>query len=61
MSIELLQFCSLSIRKIRCNISTNQYAMMISKVNHGDLVNWATIMYSQLVKELIRWEKCQTI
>jgi hypothetical protein len=23
------------------------------------LVNWATIMYSQLVKELIRWDKCQ--
>jgi hypothetical protein len=22
-------------------------------------VNWATIMYSQLVKELIKWEKCQ--
>jgi hypothetical protein len=24
-----------------------------------DSVNWATIMYSQLVKELIKWEKCQ--
>jgi hypothetical protein len=28
--------------------------MMISKANHGESVNWATIMYSPLVKELIR-------
>jgi len=33
--------------------------MMISRVDHGEYVNWATIMYYQLVKELIRWEKCQ--
>jgi hypothetical protein len=32
---------------------------MISKVNHGKSVNWGVIMYFQLVKELIRWEKCQ--
>jgi len=32
--------------------------MMISKVDHGKFVNWATIMYSQLVKELIIWENC---
>jgi len=32
--------------------------MMISIVNHGESINWAAIMYSQLVKELIRWEKC---
>jgi hypothetical protein len=31
--------------------------MMISRVNHGESINWATIMYSQLVKELIKWEK----
>jgi hypothetical protein len=30
--------------------------MMISRINHGELVNWAAIMYSQLVKEFIRWE-----
>ncbi len=30
---------------------------MISIVDHGNFVNWATIMYSQLVKELMRWEK----
>ncbi len=33
--------------------------MMISKVDNGESMNWATIMYSQLVKKLIRWEKCQ--
>ncbi len=33
--------------------------MMISKVDHGKFVNWAVIMYSQLVKNLIKWEKCQ--
>jgi len=36
----------------------NKSAMMISRADHGEFVNWATIMYSQLVKELIRWEKC---
>jgi hypothetical protein len=33
--------------------------MMISKVDHGKFVNWAAIMYFQLVKEFIKWEKCQ--
>ncbi len=33
--------------------------MMISKADHGEFVNWAAIMYFQLVNELIRWEKCQ--
>jgi hypothetical protein len=32
---------------------------MISKADHGKFVNWAAIMYFQLVKELIKWEKCQ--
>jgi hypothetical protein len=32
---------------------------MISKANHGKFVNWVAIMYFQLVKNLIRWEKCQ--
>jgi hypothetical protein len=32
---------------------------MISKVDNGESMNWATIMYSQLVKKLIKWEKCQ--
>ncbi len=33
--------------------------MMISRANHGDSNNWAAIMYFQLVKKLIKWEKCQ--
>ncbi len=33
--------------------------MIISIANHGESINWAAIMYFQLVKELIRWEKCQ--
>jgi hypothetical protein len=33
--------------------------MMISIANHGEFVNWAAIVYFQLVKELIRWKKCQ--
>ncbi len=37
----------------------NKFAMMISKVDHGESMNWATIMYSQLVNELIKWDKCQ--
>jgi len=27
--------------------------MMISKVDHGKSINWATIMYSQLVKSCL--------
>ncbi len=33
--------------------------MMISITDNGKSVNWATITYSQLVKELNGWEKCQ--
>ncbi len=32
---------------------------MISKANHRKFVNWVTIMFFQLVKEMIKWEKCQ--
>jgi hypothetical protein len=35
----------------------NKSAMMISRANHGKYVNWVAIMYFQLVKELIKWEK----
>jgi hypothetical protein len=38
---------------------SNKFAMMISKADHGKFVNWATIMYYQLVKEFIKWGKCQ--
>jgi hypothetical protein len=50
MPIEFLLFCPLS---------TNKSTMMISRTHHGEFVDWATIMYSQLVKELIKWGKCQ--
>jgi len=32
---------------------------MIFRIDHGEFVNWAVIMYFQLVKNLIIWEKCQ--
>jgi len=35
---------------------SNKFAMMISKVDHGESINWVAIMYFQLVKEFIRWE-----
>jgi hypothetical protein len=37
----------------------NKSAMMTSLVDHGKSINWATILYFQLVKELIKWGKCQ--
>jgi hypothetical protein len=46
-------------QKDKVQYFSNKSAMMISKINHGESMNWATIMYSQLVKELIRWDKCQ--
>jgi hypothetical protein len=57
MSIELLQFCPLSIKKDEVQYFSNKFAMMISKANHGKFVNWVAIMYSQLVKELIKYKK----
>jgi hypothetical protein len=33
--------------------------MMSFKLDHGKFVNWVIIMYFQLVKNLIIWEKCQ--
>jgi len=56
---KLLQFCPLSILKNKLQYFSNKFAMMISKVDHGKSINWATIMYYQLVKKLIKWEKCQ--
>jgi hypothetical protein len=46
-------------KKDKVQYLNNKSTMMIFKSNHGKIVNWAVIMYSQLVKELIRWEKCQ--
>jgi hypothetical protein len=33
--------------------------MMISIVDNGKFVKWVAIVYSQLVEELIQWDKCQ--
>jgi hypothetical protein len=32
--------------------------MMNPRSDRGESINWTIIMYSQLVKELIRWDKC---
>ncbi len=45
--------------KYKVQYFCNKFAMMISKVDHGKYVNWVIIMYYQLVKELIKWGKCQ--
>jgi hypothetical protein len=46
-------------KKDKVQYSNNKLAMMISIIDHGKSVNWAINMYLQLVKELIRCEKCQ--
>jgi hypothetical protein len=45
-------------QKDKVQYFSNKSTMMISKVDHGEFVNWATIMYYQSVKELIKWGKC---
>ncbi len=40
-------------QKDKVKYFNNKSAMMIFKANHGE-----SIMYSQLVTELIRWDKC---
>jgi hypothetical protein len=46
-------------QKDKVQYFSNKLAMMISRINHGESINWAAIMYFQLVKKFIRWEKCQ--
>ncbi len=41
--------------KVQC--FSNKFVMMISRADHGESINWAVIMYFQLVKEFIKWEK----
>ncbi len=40
---------------------SNKSAMMIFRAYHGQFINQAVIMYFQLVKEFIGWDKCQKI
>jgi hypothetical protein len=42
---------SIIYKKDKVQYFSNKFAMMISKANHGEFVNWVAIMYSQLVKE----------
>jgi hypothetical protein len=45
-------------QKDKVQYFSNKSTMMISRVDHGKSINWAIIMYFQVVKELIKWEKC---
>ncbi len=46
-------------QKDKVQYFSNKFVMMIFRADHGKYVNWVVIMYFQLVKELIKWEKCQ--
>ncbi len=48
-------------QKDKVQYFSNKFVMTISRIDHGESINWATIMYSQLVKELIRWEKIKKL
>jgi hypothetical protein len=45
-------------QKGRVQYFSNKFAMVISIVDNGEFVNWVTIIYFQLVKELITSKKC---
>jgi hypothetical protein len=45
-------------QKDKVQYFSNKFSMMISKAHHGEFVKWVAIMYYQLVKKLIIWEKC---
>jgi hypothetical protein len=45
-------------QKDKVQYFSNKFVMMIFRADHGKYVNWVVIMYFQLVKELIKWEKC---
>jgi hypothetical protein len=45
-------------QKDKVQYFSNKFAMMISRLDHGKSINWVVIMCFQLVKELIRWERC---
>ncbi len=46
-------------QKDKVQYFNDKSTMMISKANHGKSINRATIIYFQLVVELMKWEKCQ--
>jgi hypothetical protein len=46
-------------QKDKVQYFSNKSPMMVCKIDHGEFVNCVAIMFFQLVKELIKWEKCQ--
>jgi len=56
---KIIAILSIICQKDKVQYFSNKFAMMISKVDHGEFVNWVAIMYFQLVKDLIKWEKCR--
>jgi hypothetical protein len=45
-------------QKDKVQYFNNKSVTMISTTDHGEFVNWVVITYFQLVKELIKWDKC---
>ncbi len=45
-------------QKDKVQYFSNKFVVIISKTDHGKSINWAAITYSQLVKKLIKWDKC---
>jgi hypothetical protein len=45
-------------QKDKVQYFSNEFVMMIFRADHGESFDWVTIMYFQLVKELIKWDKC---
>ncbi len=55
----IVAILSIIYQKDKMQYFSNKFAMMISRIDHEKFVNWVAIMYFQIVKELIRWFKCQ--
>jgi hypothetical protein len=49
---------SMIYQKDKVQYFNNEFAVMIFRAYHVEFFNWVTIMYFQLVKELIKWDKC---
>jgi hypothetical protein len=55
----IVAILSIIYQKDKVQYFSNKCGLMIFGTNHGKFVNWVAIMYFQLVKEFIRWDKCQ--
>jgi len=56
---KIVAILSIIYKKDKVQYFNNKSTMMISKVDHEEFMNWVIIMYFQLIKELIKWDKCQ--